>query len=444
MATVRYYLSKKVSPLGSEVLLRLSLNRSTVLRGKTGVFVPQKSWNEKNHELIIPRVRTASTLSLMEKQAELASLSRYLIANALLVDDKKITKQWLAEQIFSFRNPNSSATLVEKRKPSFFDTFELYMSQEMRTEINRKHFAGLERMLMRFQIYDGRGSLSIDSLSADDLFRFECFLREEYTFFENGVCVAHHELYSPATLVKVPERRGGNAIHAILKRLRTFCLWCVRTGRTNNNPFKGYKLHECVYGTPFFMTVEERKQLYAFDFSSRPGLATQRDIFVFQSLVGMRVGDMYCLTAANIVEDAIEYVPSKTASKSARIARVPLSPTAKEIIERYRLDNDTDHLLPFISKQRYNDAIKEMLRLAGIDRQVRVVNPTTRKEETKKLYEVASSHMARRNFVGNLYSKVQDVNLICSMTGHVEGSSAFFRYRAVDDEIKRAVLSDID
>ena len=44
-----------------------------------------------------------------------------------------------------------------------------------------------------------------------------------------------------------------------------------------------------------------------------------------------------------------------------------------------------------------------MLRLAGITRVVTIINPTTRKEEQHPICDVASSHMARRNFIGNLY-----------------------------------------
>jgi len=53
-------------------------------------------------------------------------------------------------------------------------------------------------------------------------------------------------------------------------------------------------------------------------------------------------------------------------------------------------------------------------------------------EEIKKpLYEVASSHMARRTFIGNIYKKVIDPNLVGALSGHKEGSKAFSRYREI-------------
>ena len=52
--------------------------------------------------------------------------------------------------------------------------------------------------------------------------------------------------------------------------------------------------------------------------------------------------------------------------------------------------------------------------------------------------------MARRTFTGELYQRVQDPNLIGSMTGHVEGSKAFARYRKVELNLKRSLIEMLD
>jgi integrase len=62
----------------------------------------------------------------------------------------------------------------------------------------------------------------------------------------------------------------------------------------------------------------------------------------------------------------------------------------------------------------------------------------------KPLNEIASSHMARRTFIGNMYKKVKDPDLIGSMSGHVEGSKAFARYRTIDDDMKRELVDMIN
>ena len=89
---------------------------------------------------------------------------------------------------------------------------------------------------------------------------------------------------------------------------------------------------------------------------------------------------------------------------------------------QFRIGNK---LLPFISEQKYNLAIKRIFKAAGLKRLVTVINPTTREEEKRVLYEIASSHLARRTFVGNLYRQVKDPNLVGALSGHKEGSKAF-------------------
>ncbi len=53
---------------------------------------------------------------------------------------------------------------------------------------------------------------------------------------------------------------------------------------------------------------------------------------------------------------------------------------------------------------------------------VRVLDPKTREDVARPLYEVATTHTARKTFIGNLYKQVKDPNLIASMSGHSEGA----------------------
>ena len=110
-----------------------------------------------------------------------------------------------------------------------------------------------------------------------------------------------------------------------------------------------------------------------------------------------------------------------------------------ELIQKHRSDSD-DRLFPFISQQKYNEAIKEIFKTAGVTRLVTVKNSKTGKPEQVDISECASSHMARRTFIGNLYKKVKDQNLVGSLSGHKEGSRAFARYRDIDDDIKCDVI----
>jgi len=52
--------------------------------------------------------------------------------------------------------------------------------------------------------------------------------------------------------------------------------------------------------------------------------------------------------------------------------------------------------------------------------------------------------MARRSFIGNIYKKVKDPNLVGALSGHKEGSKAFVRYRTIDDDMKKELIDLLD
>ena len=104
-------------------------------------------------------------------------------------------------------------------------------------------------------------------------------------------------------------------------------------------------------------------------------------------------------------------------------------------------DTPGNKLFTLTSQQQYNIDIKKMFRLAGLTIVVTVINPTTREEEQRPICDIASSHLARRCFVGNLYKKVKDPNLIGKLSGHKEGSRAFSRYRNIDEETSRELVT---
>ena len=150
------------------------------------------------------------------------------------------------------------------------------------------------------------------------------------------------------------------------------------------------------------------------------------------------------LTPGNIINGYVEYIASKTMNDRSDVIRVPLTQRAKDILEKYKDAEKDGKILPFISPQKYNVAIKKIFKESGITRMVTVLNPTTGKEEQRPIDEIASSHLARRTFVGNLYKKVKDPNLVGALSGHKEGSRAFARYREIDDDLKKEMIGFIE
>lgn len=219
--------------------------------------------------------------------------------------------------------------------------------------------------------------------------------------------------------------------------------WAVEKGYLKDTSFQNVTADQQIYGTPYYLTIEERDKILDLDLTDSPRLERHRDKFIFQCLIGCRSNDLDLFTWNHISGDFLEYIPHKNLlNGKTQTVRVPLCDKVIEILER--LNPDTEYLFRHFCADLYRQDIKKIVKRAGIDRKVTVLDPLTRKAVQKPLYECASSHLARRTFIGNLYKKVKDPELIASMTGHVEKSFAFTRYRAIDDDIKREVLNLIE
>lgn len=72
-------------------------------------------------------------------------------------------------------------------------------------------------------------------------------------------------------------------------------------GYTQNDPFREYSVGLQKYGTPYYLTTEERDLLYKIDMGKDKGLTQAHDIFIFQCYIGCRISDLLSFTENNIV-----------------------------------------------------------------------------------------------------------------------------------------------
>ena len=101
-------------------------------------------------------------------------------------------------------------------------------------------------------------------------------------------------------------------------------------------------------------------------------------------------------------------------------------------------------ILPFESSERFNDNIKIIFEKAEVTYLVTEQDTVIRTEKKVPINEIVSSYMARRTFIGNIYKLVKDPNLVSALTGHVEGSRAFSRYRTIDIDMKKDLVKILE
>lgn len=357
------------------------------------------------------------------------------------------------------------------RKQSLQELSEIFLSKRDITLGRKDSYRVLFRAMLRYQGYIRKTKKgyedftmdidTIDKVTIDDFFIY--LLKEQELAEKNPNLFT--ELIAETGSHQI-DARGSNTIVYHKKRLKCFWKWLIDHDLTTNNPVKGLKTGTAVYGTPCFIDVDERNLIANANlpmFWDRRQLAiasgeeekvkelplstllVQRDIFIFQCLTGCRYGDLIKLTSANIINDGTElsYMAAKTRRTKGISVKLPLLKWAQDLIKKYWGKDKEGRLFPFISGQKYNQALKQIFRLCGLTRYVQVRDSITGLEKEIRICDVVSSHMARRTFIGNLYNKVKDPCIICSMSGHIEDSKAFARYREISMDIKRETIKTI-
>ena len=357
---------------------------------------------------------------------------------------KGVDGKWLKHLIQLYHHPN---LIYEESGIDTKLTTQIKLYYEHRKVATSTIYTarGIIKKIQRFEQYMQKVkrrkgyTMFVEAITEEDLYLFKEYCMDEYL-----IALDHPELFEGVKPWMMPKAElSENGLYDILHRLRTIMKWIDNNGIPTTKPFSRFELKAPTYGTPWYLTLEERDRIWNLDLSGEKNMLNfHRDIFIFQCCVGCRMGDIGRFTKDNIVNGALEYIPHKTAESSGRLVRVPLNQKAQAIINKYSWRKTT--LLPFFVDWEYNNGIKTLCTMAGITRIVSVLDPKTRKEVKKPLNEIASSHMARRTFIGNMYKKVKDPDLIGSMSGHVDGSRAFARYRTIDDEMKRELVDMIN
>lgn len=374
----------------------------------------------------------------------LERLIDYLEESFCLMRRRGVKAGWLADTIERF-HAEEIPRLAEERTEAvgLVDAFINITSGPDCSESRMMAYALVRRSLARFEAFRRlkfpRFKLYTGRMDEGCLKNLERFMLKEHVWVKR-----YPQLSNGYGLEGRTRPKSQNTVYDRMKLLKAVMRWGVRTRRIPVNPFDNFVKGQNVYGTPVYLTLDERRKIELHDFSGNPKLALQRDVFIFQCCVGCRVSDLMNLTSANIIDGELNYVARKTREGRPLTIKVPLNQTAKSIVERYA-DPLRESLFPTVySRMGYNNIIKEILREAGIKRKVVVIDPLTRLGVCRPLYEVASSHMARRTFIGNIFKKFKDQGLVSALSGHAPGSHAFARYREIDAELKREMVAAID
>ncbi|MBQ8153825.1 MAG: phage integrase SAM-like domain-containing protein [Prevotella sp.] len=361
-----------------------------------------------------------------EIQKEIGYIKR--VYKSMGDDGIKPTSEELNKRIDDLLHPQKDIKTenIIKRFEKFTD--DMYRDGVI-SENRIKHYEVLRRIMERFLLINGKTSVTPLEFDASMLRDFRDFLRDEYKYVPE-----YKRVYCKLKDTTIPKaQRSSNTCAAKLKILKLFFDELKRVKEIEDSPLSMISpqakksMLRSKYDVPVCLTLDEFKKLRNTDVPDY--LKEAKDAFIVHCMIGCRISDFKALTMANVgVRDGIafiHYLPIKTSRKQAdnKELESPLPLVALELIKRYNFDfritrNTGGHI-------GYNEKIKRILQLAGIDRPCAIYNEQTGKNDYKPLYEVGSSKLARKTYV----DRTAKVDIDIYQSGlHKRGSEAAKRY----------------
>lgn len=220
-----------------------------------------------------------------------------------------------------------------------------------------------------------------------------------------------------------------NTFNRNLGLVKTFLFWALKKEYMYNKKFIDFKKPKRVLTREEALSFEDIKTLYN-HVCEDPKLNKIKDVFIFQSLTGMRFGELKLINKRTVnSNDCVVLKEEKDSSKDTR--EIPLISISKAILLKY------NYKLPLVSNQKQNDYIKEVLKEAGFVHEVEYSKTKGVEQEVfvKKFYERISTHTARRTFITIMRNKGIADKTIMSISGHKD-IKTFNMYHQVNNDAK--------
>lgn len=219
----------------------------------------------------------------------------------------------------------------------------------------------------------------------------------------------------------VEKKLSNPYVAKLLKNFKWFMNWATKKGHNKILTYKDFAPKLKGVSTSdktniIALSMDEYLQLYNLDVK-QPYLQRVRDVFCFCAATSLRYSDVKNLKWANVKGNRIELVTIKTDDPIV----IYLNKFSQGIIDKYAENRGfTEHVLPVVSNQKYNDYLKELCKLAGFDApQTKVTyKGAERIETTLPKYELITSHVARKTFVTIALYLGIPADVVRSFTGH--------------------------
>ncbi len=407
--TINFYLDNRNELSEKNILIIIrGLGNKKKLWFNTGEKIDPKHWD--NSKQIAKRTYTGHP-----------ELNSYLTALK-----EKIKKRY---RLLSLENEIITFDMVRANVESLFQIKKPIDSKKLFSEAY-KQFLEVKKIEKRFRTVQKYNTL------LDHLTEFEkkkhyklSFDKMNLQFFEKFTAYLMQDL-----------EHSNNTVGKYISSLKTFLRWAVDRNINTHLDFIKFKVYSDKTDI-VVLTEKELMTIYSLDFSTIPDIENRktlekvRDVFCFQCFTGQRFSDIENLKRDDIKNDSWLLHTYKTKD----IIEIPLTPLAKEILERYKLNPQP---LPVISHQKTNNLIKDVCRLAEITEPLTLVRYRghERIEAIKQKCDFITTHTARRTFVTISLEKGMKADTIMEITGHTSYKT-FRKYVKITSKVKHQEMN---
>ena len=400
MASITYIIGKRGGDR-PEVTLKLTIsNAKKVQSNVPGILVYRAYWsdpkqcNDTTRKFIKPWEKE----EMAEINKRLNGLSSDILAAAASVNEDDVTRDWLKDMIDRCLHPDKFAPKVEKPKTllkAISDFIEIAPTKVVKRKghPNGVHIAPrtiyqygqLQDRINEYLKQNKRKDMEIIELNEDFYNSFVNFL-EEKGYKVNTI--GYYIKCLKAVINSLPLAQRATCEFVAPKK-------CAKLIEDVDNIY----LNEDELASIANATI---KTAY---------LDRVRDQFLLLAWTGCRYSDLDKLTKDNIItmngREYFKLIQQKTGAK----VTIPVLPTTRSILEKYGYN-----LPKPMSNQKFNDYLKEVAKLAGLENWQRV-----------------TAHTARRSFATNLYKRDFPTLMIMRITGH-QTEKAFLGYIKVTED----------
>lgn len=380
------------NPSPTALYLFFSPDKSCRIKYRTNYKILPKSWDFEKERL------KPSASGALEFNVELNNLANCCTREAMR---KKETNQFLSKEDYKQivqdcidrDNAVNSEISISHLKTQFLSYKSDFVKEGTLKEY-RTVFKGLED----FEKHKGT-KLILREMDGKFLDQFEVFLSRKKNTNDGD-----------------KEGLLNDTIHKYISTLKVFLKWCNDNDYlVHPDVFKTQKTNfkKKAYNEIIALSESEIQKLMNHDLSDRPSLERVRDLFCLLCYTGQRFEDLINFDPKDIKNNAWDFISVKVKKRVIVPFEGYIAP-AKDILERI------GYSVPKISNQKFNEYIKTVGKLAGMDEIIKITRYSGKQKLVieKRKYDFLSSHVGRRSMVTNLLSRNVPITLVQKLTAH--------------------------